>query len=165
MENLTEANKIYLSEDQTAKRMPSETPMTLLEVVEFVEKVTQSKWWLRHSKYLQVKIRDGRGTDDALTNFEHGALSLPHWARIRPVVIHELAHLITNIDAANHGPEFVANLVEMYRRFLGSRWSNILIQRLERNRIEWRGVRNRFTLIRPTYSVPKARKPLLITYR
>lgn len=165
MDSLAVANKIYLSEDQTANRMPLETQMTLLEVVEFVEGVTQSKWWLRHSKYLQVKIRDGRGNDYALTNFQEGALNLPRWARVRPVIVHELAHLITNIEKSGHGPEFVANLVEMYRRFLGKRWSEILKERLEQNRVEWCGVRNRFTLIRPTYSVPKARKPLLITYR
>lgn len=161
------SNRVYTSEDQTAMRMPPQPSMSLEEVAEFVEAITRKEWWLRRSWFLQVIIRDGRGSADALAHMNDGIINLPKWARKRFLVVHELTHLITNVETEPHGPEFAANLRDMYQRFLGNRWADILEDRFEHNKVEWLNIpyRNRFNIVRPTYSVPRARKPLLVKYR
>lgn len=161
------ANRIYRSEDQAAKRMPPLPTMELSEIVEFVYRVSTKEWWLRRSPFSRVQIHDGRGSDNALADLKKGIINLPRWSRTKPIVLHELTHLITNHQRLWHGPEFAANLMDMYGRFLGQRWAEQLAERFDSNAVEWQGVRyrERFNVVRPTSDVPRARKPVLITYR
>lgn len=160
------AQRIYRAEDQTEMRMPPEPMMSLEEVLDFVRHITSKEWWLRRSLYPVVRIRDGRGDDRALTYVGDGIMNLPKWSRKRPVIVHELTHILTNYERPHHGVEFAANLLDMYSRYLSKRWGSILEDRLVANKIEWTGpkYRERFTVVRPTYDVPRARKPQLVVY-
>lgn len=167
MNEETLARRIYRSEDQTAKRMPPLPTMDFDEIADFVYRVSSKEWWLRRSPFSRVHIHDGRGSDSALADLKQGIINLPQWSRTKPIVLHELTHLITNHQKTWHGPEFAANLMDMYSRFMGPRWAMKLAERFERNAVRWQDLnyRSRFNIVRPTHDVPKARKPVLITYQ
>lgn len=164
IDNEQTAERIYRAEDQTIARMIPESKMNLEEVLLFVTKVTSSEWWLRRSPVPVIKIRDGRGDKRALSYQSDGVIILPKWARTRPIILHELAHVLTNNECEPHGSEFAANVMDLYKKFLGKRWALVLADRFRANKIRWQDIRyrQRFNIVRPTYDVPRARKPKLV---
>lgn len=158
------ANRIYRAEEQVSMRMLPEPSMTLEEVVDFVAHVTAKEWWRRRSSFSLVLIRDGRGNSKALADVYRGSINLPRWSRTRPVVLHELTHLLTNSNRPAHSYEFAANLTDMYKQFLGERWSSSLQERLVANSVSWGKLKykERFNIVRPVSDVPRARKPRLV---
>lgn len=64
------------------------------------------------------------GQRRALAHADH-KISLPLWARQKPVVLHEIAHLLSPTDEA-HGPRFVGLLVGLLARHAGFRAEELL---------------------------------------
>jgi hypothetical protein len=65
------------------------------------------------------------GQRRALAHSTAHKISLPLWARQRPVVLHELAHLLTPRDEA-HGPRFVGVLIGLLARHAGYRANDLM---------------------------------------
>jgi len=127
---------------------------TVADVEQWVEKIRRSVWFRNRWPFIrEIRIKDGRGTRngfawasatteplfartepgfDPLTNRYKtiGFLNLPVWSRSRLVILHELAHIVTNSEymasrgykqtpVAGHGPEFCSVYLALVRRYLG----------------------------------------------
>lgn len=95
--------------------------LTLEECRSYCRSVSRSAWFRRTfawSAGREITVHDGRGCRNALA--ASGSITLPRWARRHWVILHEIAHCVTSGRHAAHGPEFVANLLKLYRHFLGS---------------------------------------------
>jgi putative metallohydrolase (TIGR04338 family) len=69
----------------------------------------------------EVKIADGRGRRSACCVGTRGwsTLKMPRWARKESILLHELAHAVTNDKYAWHGPEFCNNYLFLVCTFMG----------------------------------------------
>ena len=65
------------------------------------------------------RVTDGRGTRRAMA-YGISKISLPLWARSPGVVLHEVAHTLTNNSSyAVHGPEFVRVMCDLWKWHCG----------------------------------------------
>lgn len=87
-------------------------PLTLAECEKYLSKV------LRKAGALPVRVRDGRGSPNA-KGWTTG-VQLPVFARSRPVILHEAAHVIASQRGlfVKHGPEFVRIYLDLVSRHL-----------------------------------------------
>jgi putative metallohydrolase (TIGR04338 family) len=103
--------------------------LTLQECQKFVDKIISRKYVIE--KYgIQAKrpivVLDGRGRRKACATIYYGkrAIKLPKWARGKYVILHEVAHHLTNLDG--HKPEFASCLLDLVRHFLGKESADAL---------------------------------------
>ncbi len=99
--------------------------MSIEDVREFVNKIMDSNWL--EGKYPlayahgEVIVKDGRGRRKAGGCFAF--ITMPVWSRSKLVVLHELAHSITERECkgyaiAAHGREFCSILISLTRRWM-----------------------------------------------
>lgn len=73
------------------------------------------------------KVVDGRGSNYA-RNF-HTEIHLPKWSRNNIIVLHELAHTLTNMidpqDSGDHGGIFVHVMITLLSRFAGYKYGEL----------------------------------------
>lgn len=77
----------------------------------------------RYYKRIPPKVTDGRGHRNATWYRCQNEIALPRWARQPVVVIHECAHMITDVlfrgaRVASHGREFVGVEIFLFTRYL-----------------------------------------------
>jgi putative metallohydrolase (TIGR04338 family) len=103
--------------------------LTLQECQKFVDKIISRKYVIE--KYgIQAKrpivVLDGRGRRKACATIYYGkrAIKLPKWARGKYVILHEVAHHLTNLDG--HKAEFASCLLDLVRHFLGKESADAL---------------------------------------
>jgi putative metallohydrolase (TIGR04338 family) len=97
------------------------------EVQGYVTRLTHSKWWTsREADYeyfraRRILVKDGRGRRSACGSYSGRYISLPAgWARSELVILHEIAHVITDPNKyAAHGREFAANFLDLVRHQMG----------------------------------------------
>lgn len=94
-------------------------PMTLDQVRSFSNSVVGSSFWIEHGGPDNVAITDGRSRKRGAAWPDLSKIALPRFARRRYYALHELAHLLTPLDAAWHGPEWVCLYVALVERFCG----------------------------------------------
>ncbi len=115
---------------------------TVAECEKFVRKVTRSKLWRERAPWYaqgdRVKVRDGRGRRSACANSDDVSIALPRWARSKPVILHELAHLAVPDHVAAHGEEFAAAFVVLVREFMGVEDARRLITAFKDLRVRYR---------------------------
>jgi putative metallohydrolase (TIGR04338 family) len=95
--------------------------LTLKECQKFVDKVLARKYikdkygWNR-----PIVVLDGRGRRSAGATFRHGqyVILLPKWGRQKFVILHELAHHLSN-DRWSHGAKFATCLLDLVRNVMG----------------------------------------------
>lgn len=110
--------RVYTTEQKVfgyTLNMDAEFPV-LRDAQQYVNLVTSSKLWRKVGGPPFVLVKDGRGRRTAAM-VGMTAISLPLWARTRPVILHELSHILTtHLDrrVADHGPEFV----QIYRMLI-----------------------------------------------
>ena len=63
-------------------------------------------------------VLDGRGSIDARTT--GSSIHLPRWARNKPIVIHELAHFVTDLFDVQSSIDHSSKYVQVYLTLLGS---------------------------------------------
>jgi len=68
-------------------------------------------------------VVDGRNGRRAWTIIGKNKISLPVWARTPCVVLHEVSHLLTPLDAASHGPEFVRIMCHLWKWHAGKNYT------------------------------------------
>lgn len=93
----------------------------LTDVVAFVREVELHPWWQSGPvlKRRPVRVTSGSGARRAMADSRDGRIIMPRWSRSRPVVIHELAHLLTPEDRAGHGTEWIDLYLTGLRDVLG----------------------------------------------
>ena len=118
----------FQDRDQTTRVYRSETRLkamneefTLKECQKFVDKVLARKYikdkygWNR-----PIVVLDGRGRSKAGATVRHGhyVILLPKWARHKFVILHELAHHLSD-DRWSHGAKFATCLLDLVRNVMG----------------------------------------------
>ncbi len=122
-----QAGRLYAAEEMSGIKYSE--ALTLQECQKFVDKIVSRKYVIE--KYgIQAKrpivVLDGRGRRKACATIYYGkrAIKLPKWARGKYVILHEVAHHLTNLDG--HKPEFASCLLDLVRHFLGKESADAL---------------------------------------
>jgi putative metallohydrolase (TIGR04338 family) len=123
------------------------THRKLAECQAFVDKVLRSKWWRSRGGESGIVVEDGRGRSRAC--YQSGFFSmtgrgirppvvkLPRWARSELVILHELAHSLTN-GGPWHGREFARNFLALVGRFMGREAATALRESYRKHRVKYR---------------------------
>ena len=115
-----QAKRLYAAEELSGIKYGD--ALTLKECQKFVDKVIARKYVLE-AYGIQAKrpitVLDGRGRRKACATFYYGqrAIKLPRWARTRYVILHEVAHHLTDLNG--HKAEFASCLLDLVRHFMG----------------------------------------------
>lgn len=100
-----------------------EAIITLKQCRELIKDV----WKELNMKGRAPKVVDGRGSNYA-RNF-HTEIHLPKWSRNNIIVLHELAHTLTNMvdpqDSGEHGGIFVHIMITLLTRFAGYKYGEL----------------------------------------
>jgi putative metallohydrolase (TIGR04338 family) len=122
-----QAGRLYAAEEMSGIKYGE--ALTLQECQKFVDKIVSRKYVIE--KYgIQAKrpivVLDGRGRRKACATIYYGkrAIKLPKWARGKYVILHEVAHHLTNLDG--HKAEFASCLLDLVRHFLGKESADAL---------------------------------------
>ena len=119
----SQRSKVYKAE----RTLPQyrQNGMSIEDVREFVDKIMDSNWLKGKYPYAyghsKVIVKDGRGRRKAGGCFTY--ITMPKWSRSKLVVLHELAHSITErqyvgCQVASHGREFCSILISLTRRWI-----------------------------------------------
>lgn len=127
----TQKRRLYAAERSV--QLGSPVVMTMEQARKHVDYITNSRWW--KSRYPHVKsviVKAGNGNQkNATGTLAHGInketkewedvgeITLPEWARIEWVILHELAHTVTRVRPA-HGKDYAKNYLALVKRFLGN---------------------------------------------
>ncbi len=146
----SQRSKVYKAEKVL---LPLAAPLREVKDVEcFIKKQMARKAITRRypSATRATEVKDGRGRRHACA-FGGYAISLPIWARNEAIVIHEMAHIVTNRHygergLASHGWQFCAVFLDLVRFIMGNEAHDALKVSFKANKV-------RFTK-------PRTRKPL-----
>jgi hypothetical protein len=115
-------SRVYRWEDEVAKKSRGvlSKKLTLSQC-----QVLAAKAYGRYHPDLPAPIIYARrGTRTALSNASRNKINLPNWARTPGVVLHEVAHLVTPNTNADHGPEFVRMMCDLWKWYTGYSGNN-----------------------------------------
>jgi putative metallohydrolase (TIGR04338 family) len=122
-----QAGRLYAAEEISGIKYSE--ALTLQECQKFVDKIISRKYVIE--KYgiqaqRPIVVLDGRGRRKACATIYYGkrAIKLPKWARGKYVILHEVAHHLTNLDG--HKAEFASCLLDLVRHFLGKESADAL---------------------------------------
>ena len=131
-------HEIYAAED-AALAGAGRVFRDLGEVRAYVIDLIDTEWWAERWPHIEAipvgETRSGRFGGYAVEGT--GEIRLARRALREPVVLHEVAHVIT--PGAGHGPAFLAALVALVRERLGFHAYGALVAELRRRDVE--GVR------------------------
>lgn len=91
---------------------------------QYVDWILGSAWFQRRwgtGWRVDVVQKSGGSAYGGSRGHKRGRMTLPVFARSEPVILHELAHVLTNHDQliAHHGPEFCGVYLELVRYAVG----------------------------------------------
>lgn len=115
----------------------------------FVDRVVRSRFWgsmlakttrsWLNGPPRKVTVGPGKGHRKA-TAYGLSHIELPIWARKDWVILHELAHCLTDAmyaRTAPHGREFCSVYLKLVKRFLGDEWAEKLKESFREHRVKW----------------------------
>lgn len=122
---------------------------TIAEIQKYVDGLLASAYIQRHygdvirRQVLRVRVLDGRGRRTACARPGVNELCFPIWSRTESTVLHEVAHLLVNwkyerADAAWHGHQFAACMVELVNNRMGKAAGRALVARYKAKRVRYR---------------------------
>ena len=119
-----QAGRLYAAE--AISGLKSDDSMTLKECQKFVDKVTARQYVTSNYGKATIMVLDGRGRRSACATYSGGqkAIKLPRWARGKYVILHEVAHHLTDLNG--HKAEFASCLLDLVRHFLGKESADTL---------------------------------------
>lgn len=125
--------KLYRAEDEVnpGRRLP-----TVDKLQAFVDDVAGSDWFLARWGPRTFEVRPGHGHRRATAD-ANGVLQMPRWARAEVVVLHEMAHCLTPVAFAAHGPEYAGVLLALVRRAVSPGTAQHLEDAFARHRVRW----------------------------
>ena len=125
--------RLYRAEGEvdTGRRLP-----TVDKMQAYVDGLLCADWFLTRWGERTLEVRPGFGHRRATAN-EHGVLQMPKWARTELVLLHEVAHCLTPVTVASHGPEYAGVLVALARRAMSPGTAQSLEDAFARHRVKW----------------------------
>jgi putative metallohydrolase (TIGR04338 family) len=104
------------------------------EVRAYVTELIDSDWWADRWPHVEAipvgETRSRRFAGYAVTDEASGEIRLARGALREPVLLHEIAHVVT--AGAGHGPAFLAALLALVRERLGFHAYGALLAELRR---------------------------------
>jgi hypothetical protein len=131
----TQRSKLYLAQEVLCTPKASLTPMPILACKEYLDNLCGSAWFQRRWGHRSVRVIAGRS--GAWANTKTGTISLGVWGRQPPVLLHEMAHLLTADNLAWHGPEYAGVYLTLVEHALGeeARWK--LSDSFRKHKVRW----------------------------
>jgi len=125
--------RLYRAEDEVGpgRRLP-----TVEKLQTYVDGLAATDWFDRRWQGRSFDVRPGHGHRRATAD-RNGVLQLPRWARSEVVVLHEVAHCLTPVEFAAHGPEYAGILLSLVRRAVGPGTAQRLEDAFGRHRVRW----------------------------
>jgi putative metallohydrolase (TIGR04338 family) len=125
--------RLYRAEGEvhTGRRLP-----TVERMQAYVDALLAAEWFVARWGARAVEVRPGFGHRRATAD-EHGVLQMPKWARTELVLLHEVAHCLTPVTVASHGPEYAGVLVALARRAMSPGTAQSLEDAFARHRVKW----------------------------
>ncbi len=125
--------RLYRAEEEVhaGRRLP-----TVAQLQAYVDGVAGSDWFLARWGVRPFEVRPGYGHRRATADV-NGVLQLPRWARSEVVVLHEMAHCLTPVAFAAHGPEYAGVLLALVRRAVDPGRAQSLEDAFARHRVRW----------------------------
>jgi putative metallohydrolase (TIGR04338 family) len=114
-----QARRLYSAENVSGVKQSNAT-LTLTQCQVFTNKILARKYVKdKYGSIPKITVLDGRGRRSACaTGFgSFRVIKLPKWARNEYVILHEVAHHLTNLNG--HRAEFASCLLDLVRHFLG----------------------------------------------
>lgn len=120
----TQRRKLYRWERYFVERYGGDTPMTLAECMEFIN---------RMSKDCMIEtptVVCGKNKRCATYRHVDNTITLPDWAKKPWVCVHEFAHAVMRHErVASHGPEFANKYIELLAKYVYDDPSQTFIER------------------------------------
>jgi putative metallohydrolase (TIGR04338 family) len=129
----TQRARLYRAEGEVdaGRRLP-----TVARMQAYVDELLTAEWFVTRWGRRAVEVRPGFGHRRATAD-EHGVLQMPKWARTELVLLHEVAHCLTPLTVASHGPEYAGVLVALARRAMSPGTAQALEDAFARHRVKW----------------------------
>ena len=125
--------RLYRAEGEvdSGRRLPSVARMQA-----YVDALVAADWFLARWGERTLEVRPGFGHRRATAD-QNGVLQMPKWARSELVLLHEVAHCLTPVDVAAHGPEYAGVLLALARRAMSPATGQRLEDAFTRERVRW----------------------------
>jgi len=122
----SQRSKVYDAEDEYRTSIVGEGYREIWEIQRWVNEIVKSQWWTTlYPGIIAVKVKDGRRRRSACGGYNGngtGEIKLPRGFRYKVVILHELAHVVTqylDLTAAWHGEVFVGRFLDLVDRWIG----------------------------------------------
>ncbi len=103
----------------------------------WVDGLVATDWFVARWGDRAFEVRPGFGHRRATADAVNGVLQMPKWARSELVLLHEIAHCLTPLTFASHGPEYAGVLLALARRGIGPGTAQLLEDAFARERVRW----------------------------
>lgn len=125
--------RLYRAEGEVhaGRRLPSVERMQA-----YVDALAAADWFLDRWGERAFEVRPGFGHRRATAD-RNGVLQMPKWARSELVLLHEVAHCLTPVACAPHGPEYAGVLLAVARRGMGPATAQSLEDAFARQGVRW----------------------------
>jgi len=111
---------------------------TLTQCKEFAKVVVDTRYWKRLCGWRTIKLKNGRVY--AYYDGEDRTITLPKWARNELIIIHEMAHYLTDKtqeDSVGHGSHFCGHYLSLVDELFGTDYSMSLVYQFEEHRVKY----------------------------
>ena len=125
--------RLYRAEAEVdaGRRLP-----TVERMQSYVDGLVGADWFVARWGARRFEVRPGFGHRRATAD-QNGVLQMPRWARSELVLLHEVAHCLTPLAFAGHGPEYAGVLLALARRGMGPATAQRLEDAFARQRVRW----------------------------
>lgn len=125
--------RLYRAETEvdSGRRLP-----TVERMQAWVDALAGADWFQARWGERAFDVRPGFGHRRATAD-QHGVLQMPKWARTELVLLHEVAHCLTPVTCAAHGPEYAGVLLALARRAMSPATAQALEDAFDRQRVRW----------------------------
>ena len=123
------------------ERVKSTGNVSIAACQSYVDYVTESDWY-RSRAVTTVNRITVRHKSNGSASTRGRDIMLPPWARHEAVILHEIAHVVTDVlhhgtPVASHGPEFAGVLLGLVREFMGEGHAAALVDGFRAHRVQW----------------------------
>jgi len=126
--------RLYRAEGgvDAGRRLP-----TVGRMQSWVDALCATDWFVARWGSRGFEVRPGFGHRRATADHASGVLQMPKWARSELVLLHEIAHCLTPVTFASHGPEYAGVLLTLVRRGMGPGTAQLLEDAFAAERVRW----------------------------
>lgn len=126
--------RLYRAEGEVdaGRRLP-----TVERMQAWVDALAATEWFVARWGAQSFDVRPGFGHRRATADPVTAILQMPKWARSELVLLHEVAHCLTPVTFASHGPEYAGVLLALARRGMGPGTAQLLEDAFARERVRW----------------------------